>query len=137
MDMKYDRMVAITQEESKQKIQLAQDTIAIMLSGREKITVAELVKRTGLSRGFFYKNEIIRAKLDKAVDEQKKVPPIIMQKDSDAQRVGEELSKLQKINEELEKQNEVLKNQNVQLQSEVERLNQRLARKELSLLKKL
>ena len=36
---------------------IAKNTISDMLKNMERITVAELVKRTGLSRGFFYKNE--------------------------------------------------------------------------------
>ena len=55
MIMKYDKMVAITQAESQRKMNIAKNTISDMLKNMERITVAELVKRTGLSRGFFYK----------------------------------------------------------------------------------
>lgn len=58
--MKYDKMVAITQAESQRKMNIAKNTISDMLKNMERITVAELAKRTGLSRGFFYKNELIR-----------------------------------------------------------------------------
>lgn len=51
--MKYDKMVAITQAESQRKMNIAKNTISDMLKNMERITVAELVKRTGLSRGFF------------------------------------------------------------------------------------
>ena len=41
--MKYDKMIAITQEESKTKMQLARNAISEMLESMERITVAELV----------------------------------------------------------------------------------------------
>ena len=50
MIMKYDKMVAITQAESQRKMNIAKNTISDMLKNMERITVAELVKRTGLSR---------------------------------------------------------------------------------------
>ena len=53
MIMKYDKMVAITQAESQRKMNIAKNTISDMLKNMERITVAELVKRTGLSRGIF------------------------------------------------------------------------------------
>ena len=70
MDMKYDKMVAITQEESKRKMQMARNAISEMLESMERITVAELVRKTGLSRGFFYKNPDIRAEMDDAIRRQ-------------------------------------------------------------------
>lgn len=60
--MKYDKMVAITQAESQRKMNIAKNTISDMLKNMERITVAELVKRTGLSRGFFYKMSLSEEK---------------------------------------------------------------------------
>ena len=67
MIMKYDKMVAITQAESQRKMNIEKNTISDMLKNMERITVADLVKRTGLSRGFFYKNELIRREMDDAI----------------------------------------------------------------------
>ena len=58
MTMKYDKMIEITQAESQRKMEIAKKAISGMIDSMERITVAELVKRTGLSRGFFYKNEL-------------------------------------------------------------------------------
>lgn len=44
MIMKYDKMVEITKELSRGKINLAQKTISDMLEKSERITVAELVR---------------------------------------------------------------------------------------------
>ena len=41
-----------------------------MLTDREKVTVPKLVKRTGLSRGFFYKNETVRKEMDRVLEQQ-------------------------------------------------------------------
>ena len=73
MIMKYDKMVAITQAESQRKMNIAKNTISDMLKNMERITVAELVKRTGLSRGFFYKNELIRREMDDAIHRQEAI----------------------------------------------------------------
>ena len=41
-----------------------------MLDEGEKVTVPKLMKKTGLSRGFFYKNEIVRREVDRALNQQ-------------------------------------------------------------------
>ena len=53
---KYDKMIEENQKKSKEKIELAQRTIQDMISNKERISVPKLMKKTGLSRGFFYKN---------------------------------------------------------------------------------
>ena len=62
--MKYDKMVAVNKAESEKKIELAIQAIDDMSSKIGYISVTELVKQTGLSRGFFYKNKIVRERLD-------------------------------------------------------------------------
>lgn len=56
---KYDTMIACNRKMSEEKINRAVTEIRQMLTDREKVSVPKLVKRTGLSRGFFYKNENI------------------------------------------------------------------------------
>ena len=50
---KYDMMIACNRKTSEEKINRAVTEIRQMLTDREKVTVPKLVKRTGLSRGFF------------------------------------------------------------------------------------
>ena len=52
---KYDTMIACNKKTSEEKINRAVTEIRQMLAEEEKVTVPKLVKRTGLSRGFFYK----------------------------------------------------------------------------------
>lgn len=41
-----------------------------MITKKEKVIVPKLVKRTGLSRGFFYKNKTVRKDVDRALEQQ-------------------------------------------------------------------
>ncbi len=67
---KYDRMVAVNKEISEGKIDVARKAIFQMLDEGEKISVPKLIGKTGLSRGFFYKNPTIRRLLDEALEKQ-------------------------------------------------------------------
>ena len=58
---KYDSMIACNKKASEEKVNRAVTEIRQMLTEREKVTVPKLTKRTGLSRGFFYKNETVRS----------------------------------------------------------------------------
>ena len=134
--MKYDKMIEITQAESRRKMEVAKKAISGMLDNMERITVAELVKRTGLSRGFFYKNQMVRRELDDAIHRQEAIfknqHPVIMDKELEDTMVDLklELLKAKTQNEELAKNNE-------QLLQQVEKLQKQLGRKEISLLKRL
>ena len=143
MIMKYDKMVAITQAESQRKMNIAKNTISDMLKNMERITVAELVKRTGLSRGFFYKNELIRREMDVAIHRQEAIfknrHPVTMDRklENSVIDLRIELLKAKAENEKLAEQNQELKRKNELLQQELEKLNKRVSRKEISVLKKL
>ena len=66
---KYDTMLAVNKKRNKRKIDTAKKEIYKMLENGEKVTVTKLIEQTGLSRGFFYKNEEVRALLDRAVEQ--------------------------------------------------------------------
>jgi len=67
---KYDKMLETNKKISAKKIELAQLTIHNMLLDEEKITVPKLMAKTGLSKGFFYKNATVRKLYDDAVAKQ-------------------------------------------------------------------
>ena len=67
---KYEHMVELNHRSSKEKVANAIAAIGNMEQQAEKITVAELVLRTELSRAFFYKNEEVRMALDAAMKRQ-------------------------------------------------------------------
>ena len=69
-DMKYDKVVAINKEKSRQKAQVAKKEIQTMLENGERITVEELRERTGFARSFFYRNPEVREALYNARSKQ-------------------------------------------------------------------
>lgn len=136
MIMKYDKMVAITRAESQKKMNIAKNTISDMLKNTERITVAELVKRTGLSRGFFYKNEFIRREMDDAIHRQEVIFKDRQLKNS-VLDLKLELLRVKAENGKLSEQNQELIQKNEQLSQQVEKLRKQIGKKEISLLKRL
>lgn len=67
---KYDKMIALNKKVSGEKVNMAKKAIHKMLDEGEKVTVPKLMKKTGLSRGFFYKNETVRREVDRALSQQ-------------------------------------------------------------------
>ena len=67
---KYDTMVTVNRKRSEEKIARARKAIRELQLDQERITVPKLMKMTGLSRGFFYKNPTVRKEMDAAVQNQ-------------------------------------------------------------------
>ena len=65
--MNYEKMIAVNRIESEQKIKLATMAIEQLIERGNIHRVTLLVKKTGLSRGFFYKNPEVRSRLDAVV----------------------------------------------------------------------
>lgn len=61
-----DTMVQKNKEANAVKVDKAIECIKEMLKHDQQVVVCELVKKTGLSRAFFYNNESVRAELDRA-----------------------------------------------------------------------
>ena len=107
---KYDSMIEKNRKASEEKIAKAKSAIRGMIEEEEKVTIPKLMKKTGLSRGFFYKNPAVRKEIDRAldiqagmVDSKRKILDMAMEK-----RIGmleQEISKLKKENAELKMQN--------------------------------
>ena len=111
---KYDRMVSLNRQISEAKIELARRTIYEMLDEGEKISVPKLIIKTGLSRGFFYKNPTIRRLVDEAMEKQVGlVDPrrgvFDMAMDNEMIRLHEQIRVLQKENQRLTEENIKLK----------------------------
>ena len=65
---KYDNMIEWNRKASEEKISKAKSAIREMIEDEEKVTIPKLMKKTGLSRGFFYKNPTVRKEMDRALD---------------------------------------------------------------------
>lgn len=79
----------------------------------EKVTIPKLMKKTGLSRGFFYKNPTVRREVDRAMEQQaglvdKRRKIIDMDMENKIMLLEQIVAKFQRENEELKKQNEKL-----------------------------
>ena len=129
--MKYDKMIAVNKAESEQKIKKAIRAIDDMGARGLPISVTELVRWTGLSRGFFYKNVQVRQKLEEAIKQPRRI---------DVQQPSEERNAADYNFQELKKDFNSCQSENQRcsiLQKEVDTLKKRLDRKEIALLKKL
>ena len=125
---KYDTMIACNKKTSEEKINRAVTEIRQMLAEEEKVTVPKLVKRTGLSRGFFYKNETVRKEMDRALERR-------MGMINPKRYIGDIVMK-NRINL-LEQQIRELKREKEQVEQENERLRKALNKKDLNVLKNL
>ena len=140
--MKYDKMIAVNKAESEQKIKRAMQAIEDMSARGFQISVTELARWTGLSRGFFYKNMQVRQKLEEAANR----PPVaeVWQPPQEKEVDGSKLQELRKDFRRSELENQRLKFENEQLvqkckalEKEVDTLKKRMGRMEIALLKKL
>lgn len=125
---KYDNMLAINRERSREKVTSAKIAIRELMEDEERVSVPKLMKLTGLSRGFFYKNAEVRRELDDAIQQQagtinprRKILDQAM--DSRIEQLQNQLAQLQRENAELKKENA--------------KLHKALSRKNLNLIKSL
>ena len=139
---KYDTMLAVNKKRNKRKIDTAKKEIYKMLENGEKVTVTKLIEQTGLSRGFFYKNEQVRQKLEEAIKQPRRID--VQQSSEERNIAGHNFQELKKDFNSCQSENQRLKAENEQLlqkcsilQKEVDTLKKRLDRKEIAMLKKL
>ena len=139
---KYDTMLAVNKKRNKRKIDTAKKEIYKMLENGEKVTVTKLIEQTGLSRGFFYKNEQVRQKLEEAIKQPRRIDVQQPSEERNAadynfQELKKDFNSCQSENQRLKVENEQLLQKCSILQKEVDTLKKRLDRKEIALLKKL
>ena len=63
---KHENMVASNRKRSQDKVNLAVTAIKKMVDGEEQVVVCNLMKKTGLSRAFFYNNQTVHEELLRA-----------------------------------------------------------------------
>ena len=126
----YEKMVKTNRIVSKEKTAQAIGMITEMLQQDEKIAIVDLVERTGLSRGFFYKNETVRKELENALDLQRGRTFQNPRKAILDKAMGKQIVILEKKNEKLKRRVDDLENENIRLKKLVQK-------KELAFIKKL
>ena len=125
---KYDRMIETNKERSDEKVASAKKAIRKLMEDGERISVPQLMKMTGLSRGFFYKNAIVRAEIDRAMEQQAGTV--------DPRRSILDQAMDSRI-ELLQQQIAELKRENAKLLAENQRLQKALNKKSLNIIKNL
>lgn len=125
---KYDKMIALNRKASDEKIEKARKEIFKMIDAGEKVTIPKLMQKTGLSRGFFYKNPAVRREMDRAMEQQVGMV--------DPKRYIGDLAMKHKI-EMLQQQMAVLQRENENLKKENQKLKGKLEAKDLKFLKNL
>ncbi|EOS37033.1 hypothetical protein D3Z53_12805 [Lachnospiraceae bacterium] len=123
---KYDNMIERNRKVSEEKISRAKSAIREMIEDEEKVTIPKLMKKTGLSRGFFYKNATVRKEIDRALDLQAGMV--------DSKRKILDLAMENRI-ELLEKTIKELKKENMELKQQNEKQQKLLNKRNLSILK--
>ena len=121
---KEDKMVERNKKVSREKAESVCKEIERMLADKERISPQELVRRTGVSRGFLYKNPVVSERMRQARIRQMDGQFIPVQKtilDSAMERTLElQKEQLRKKNEEVEV-----------LQKECKKLREALGKKSL------
>ena len=125
---KYDRMIALNKQASEEKIEKARREIVRMVDGGEKVSVQKLMQRTGLSRGFFYKNPAVRKEIDRAMEQQAGM--VDPRREVMDMAMNNELAMLHKQVDELKAENE-------RLRQELAATKKALAKKNVGVLKKM
>ena len=123
---KYDRMVSLNRQISEEKVELARRTIFEMLDEGEKISVPKLIVKTGLSRGFFYKNPTIRRLVDEAMEKQ--VGLVDPRRGVFDMAMDNEMIQLHEQIRVLQKENQRLTEENIKLKKAMDRKNLNLLR---------
>ena len=110
---KYDKMIELTREKSDEKIAAAKLAIRKMLEDGDRISIPQLMKMTGLSRGFFYKNPVVRAEINQALEEQAGI--IDPRRNILDKAMGGRIELLEQQIRELKQENERLQKENQKL----------------------
>ncbi|MGP8313098.1 DUF6262 family protein [Enterocloster aldenensis] len=109
---KYDKMIEVNKERSDAKIESAKLAIRKLLEDGERISIPRLMKMTGLSRGFFYRNPTVRREIGMAIQQQAgTINPrrSILDKAMDSRiEFLQQLAKLKQENDTLKKGNQKL-----------------------------
>lgn len=110
---KYDRMVELNRERSDEKVTAASEAVRKLVGNSDKVTIPKLMKMTGLSRGFFYKNPVVRQLIDDVVERQAgMVDPrrsiLNMAMDNRIELLQQQVADLKRENDILKKENQKL-----------------------------
>ena len=128
--MYYDNMVRRNKELSREKTERALTAIRTLLWEKEPVCVAVLVKKTGLSREFFYKNEKVREAI---INARKQQDGLIYQRPQKAVFDKAMAAQLEILKKQLEK----VTRERDELKAHNDKLQKALKKKELNLIRNI
>ena len=127
--MKYDKVVAMIRQQGNQNAEIVKNEIQKMLERKERVTVAALVRYTGFSNSFFYKNKQVKNAVKSAQLQQgecynpkKAIFDMVLEEKVANLKIS--ITKLKKQNKELLGTNERLENELKRVKAENEELKQ-------------
>lgn len=122
-------MIEVCHEQSVRKMRIAKKEIEKMLESSEKITVTALVRKTGFSKGFFYRNDEMRRLVNEAMHQQSvtynpkqviidmAMEERLVNTKIAVQKLKAQIRELEKRNEELQHELEEIKKENAKLKN--------------------
>lgn len=123
---RYEKMLECNRKASDEKIERARKAIFELMDEGERVTVPRLMEKTGLSRGFFYKNPSVRQTLDKVQEQQGGMSH--PRKNILDMAMNNEILSLQKQVMAMQQEMESLRQENEKLRKALERKNRELLR---------
>lgn len=112
---KYENMVSNNRIRSQNKVDRAVTEIKRMLNDEEQVVVCALVKKTGLSRAFYYNNKTVHAELVRAQELQAGKSFVAPQKVVINKAMDREIELLKKKLDEKDREMDKLKAEIIQL----------------------
>ena len=116
---KHEKMVLKNKVKSQEKVEKAIAEMHKLLNDEEQVVVCTLVKRTGLSRAFFYNNEIVHNELLRIQQLQEGMSFVAPQKIIINKAMDQEIEFLKKKLVEKDKEIKNLKEENAKLQKTI------------------
>lgn len=116
---KHEKMVLKNKVNSQEKVEKAIAEMHKLLNDEEQVVVCTLVKRTGLSRAFFYNNEIVHNELLRIQQLQEGMSFVAPQKIIINKAMDQEIEFLKKKLVEKDKEIKNLKEENAKLQKTI------------------
>ena len=125
---KYDKMLELNKRKKRRESGTCNPGNPDNGIGKRKVSVPALMQKTGLSRGFFYKNPIVRSEIDAAMEQQAGM--VDPRRNIISQAMETEMYLLQQ-------QIQKLKSENENLKKRIKKLKKALSKRELNLIKQL
>ncbi|MCB7064787.1 DUF6262 family protein [Enterocloster citroniae] len=120
---KYDKMNEKNHQESRRKIERAVEEIRRASSEGKGLSVSELSQNTGLSKGFFYKNEEVKSVLDEEREKRDQGKLAQIKREVCEKSMEKQVVIYQNEIKKLLEENERLKKENIMLTRKVEKLS--------------